>query len=1278
MTDLKTAIVPLKGDNYATWKVQCRMALIKDGYWDIVKRTETAPTNADARQKFLTRRGKALALIGLTVDPSLLYLIGTEDDPCAVWEKLEGQFQRKTWANKLRLRKKLVTLKLKEGGSVSAHIKEMTETFEALSVMEAPVSEDDRVVYLLASLPESYNMVVTALETQSEEVPKWALVTERLLHQEAKLKERLAPDGEAKRALTANGQSRRRKPKATFKCHFCGNPGHYKRDCRKFLATRGQGKQSANSAEEEQRGELLVTTHALTTMAEGTWIVDSGATAHMCNNPNLFTDLKKLEPPLKITLGDGRCLDGTGEGTVIVETLLPDGSTTNCKLKNTVLVPGLSYSLLSVSKASTAGKTTKFDKTGCEILNGQDKVIAFATRVGNLYHLEYCHKTQSASVANSANKEKLWHRRYGHLGEQNLKQLARDNLVEHFDYNSKNTIGFCETCVGGKHHRSPFTSSTTKTSTPLELVHSDVCGRMQNKSAGGAEYFLTLTDDHTRYSWVYMLKTKDQVFEYFQEWKALVEKQSKYKLKTLRTDNGGEYTSKRFEQYLKAEGIRHEKTIPKTPEQNGVSERLNRTLVEGARSMLLDAKLAKSYWAEAVNTAVYLKNRCPTKAVKGKTPYEAWYGKKPNVEHLRVFGCTAYAHVPKDERGKFDSKARKCVLLGYDELIKGYRLLEVKSKRILHCRDVRFHEQPDEPEDTPTDSRDTDIMILNDGEEQTEKDEQSDCERPTQVDVETVEPRRTTRIRQPPNYYGVEQTHLTADEPTTLKDIDKSNEKRKWRLAMKAELNSLAQNDVWDLVPLPPGKKTVGSKWVFKKKTGADGKVERFKARLVAQGFTQRYGDDYDETFCPVVRFESLRAVLALAVKNGLKLHQVDVTTAFLNGSLEEEVYMKQPEGFIEPGSENLVCRLKKSIYGLKQSPRCWNLALDSKLKEIGLSQSSHDPCIYYKNEKGNMLVVCVYVDDIILAGQQEGSIQQVKVALASAFDIKDLGRLNYFLGIKIEQKSDNSIWIGQPAYIEKLLTTHGMQNCKPVNTPVSIGNKLVKANEEDEPVNQRQYQSAVGSLMYLAVSTRPDISYAVSSLARFSCKPTNEHWTALKRLLRYLKGTTNLGILYSNTGMDKCIGYTDADWAGDQDDRKSTSGYIFLLCGGAISWKSQKQKCVALSTAEAEYIAMSTATQEAIWLRQLIAEVSNSSKSPTLMFEDNQSAIAMARNPQFHGRAKHIEIKHHYVREQLSKGTVTLQYCPSHDMVADILTKGLGNASFSKLRRKSGVMDNV
>jgi transposase InsO family protein len=408
--------------------------------------------------------------------------------------------------------------------------------------------------------------------------------------------------------------------------------------------------------------------------------------------------MKKLEPPLQVTLGDGHSLEGTAEGTVVIESLLPDGRTATCRLENTVFVPGLSYSLLSVSKASSTGNTTRFNKAGCEIVNDHGNVIAFATRVGNLYHLEYCRKSQSANVADNANKEKLWHRRYGHLGEENLKRLAKDKLVEHFDYDVEKSIGFCETCVGGKHHRAPFTTSTTKTTVPLELVHSDVCGKMQHRSLGGAEYFLTFTDDHTRYSWVYMLKTKDQdqVYECFREWKALVEKQTKHKLKTLRTDNGGEYTSKKLEQYLKSEGIRHEKTVPKTPEQNGVSERLNRTLVEAARSMLLDANLSKSFWAEAVNTAAYLKNRSPTKALQGKTPFEAWYGKKPNVEHLKVFGCMAYAHIPKDERGKFDSKARKCTLLGYDEFTKGYRLYDPQNKKIIYSRDVRFDEQPED------------------------------------------------------------------------------------------------------------------------------------------------------------------------------------------------------------------------------------------------------------------------------------------------------------------------------------------------------------------------------------------------------------------------------------------------------------------------------------------------------------------------------------------------------------------------------------------------------
>ena len=298
-------------------------------------------------------------------------------------------------------------------------------------------------------------------------------------------------------------------------------------------------------------------------------------------------------------------------------------------------------------------------------------------------------------MSTKVNEERLWHRRYGHLNEQNLQKLARKEMVKHFDYNVivKKDVGFCEACVEGKHHRSHFEASKTHVSEPLELVHTDVCGKMREKSIGGAEYFITFTDDKTHYTWVYFLKTKDQAFDQFVEWKALVEKASRKKLKTLRSDNGGEYTSQKFESYLKSQGIRHERTVPKTPQQNGVAERLNRTLVESSRSMLLDAALPQKFWAEAVSTATYLRNRCPTRAVDEMTPYEAWNGVKPRVEHLRVFGCDVYTHIPKDERGKFDAKARKCIFLGYGKETKGYRLYNPVQQKILHSRDVRFNEE---------------------------------------------------------------------------------------------------------------------------------------------------------------------------------------------------------------------------------------------------------------------------------------------------------------------------------------------------------------------------------------------------------------------------------------------------------------------------------------------------------------------------------------------------------------------------------------------------------
>ena len=450
----------------------------------------------------------------------------------------------------------------------------------------------------------------------------------------------------------------------------------------------------------------------------------------------------------------------------------------------------------------------------------------------------------------------LWHQRYGHVGEQTLKSLVNGKLVERFDYNSSRGLGFCESCIGRKQHRSPIDSSERQTGDLLELVHSDVCGKISDKSIKGAQYFLTFTDEKSRYSWVYIIKTKDQVFQCFLEWKALVEKATKKKVRTFRTDNGGEYTSSQFENYLKAEGITHELTVHKTPQQNGVAERLNRTLVEMARSMLLNSKLPKKFWGEAISTAVYLKNRTPVEALN-KTPFEVWHGKKPKVNHLRMFGSDAYAHVLRDERAKFDTKTRKCIMIGYGNVTKGYRLYDAIEGKIIYSHDVQFNETVEECPQNTEDTAKSDYQLTVEFSEGSEIKMDHDVTQPEQVkESSPLEPRRSTRTRRQPNYYGQESSNVceVPQSPVSYREATTGPDKRKWETAMETEMTSLRENHVWDLVKFPVGKKTIGRKWVYKVKTGADGSVQRYKARLVAQGFTQQYGIDFDETFCPVVR----------------------------------------------------------------------------------------------------------------------------------------------------------------------------------------------------------------------------------------------------------------------------------------------------------------------------------------------------------------------------------------------------------------------------------------
>ena len=803
---------------------------------------------------------------------------------------------------------------------MSNHIKAMTEIFNELAVIGAAMEDEDKVVTLLASLPEAYNMLVTALEA-STEVPQMEVVIERLLYEEKKLGEREKSPIPSSRVMVTSDHKGNKK---FIKCHHCGKLGHIRRFCKDLNKDKSKkepgnqgNKNKGNQVEKGQPGSrkesLGLVVQSLAASACGinskTWIVDSGATCHMCNNKALLEDFVEFDETVDVMLGDGKVLHATGTGTVSVHTVLANGKLQECILHNVLLVPNLSYNLISVSKVTEAGKSISFEETQCNISCADGEVIATAKKVGCLYYLDFQPTSEcSNAMVNERTKlsnEMLWHQRYGHLGVQSLKKLANDKLVEGFNFDAKKNLEFCEACTQGKLHRCSFpTSGATRASEPLGLVHSDLCGKINTKSCGGAEYFLTFTDDKTRYVWVYPLKQKGDVFNQFLEWKAAAEKSSGHKLKTLRTDNGGEFTSTEFENYLKTEGVKHELTVPKTPEQNGVAERLNRTLVEAVRAMLIQVKLPQRFWVEALSTAVYLHNRSPTKGVTDMTPFEAWTGVKPNVSHLRSFGCTVYAHIPKDERRKLDPKSS---------------------------------------------------MYVN------------------------VRP--PARERRAPDRFGEWVTMANKDsvEPAIVSEALHGPHSEQWREAMQEEIDSLQEHDVYELTELPRGRKAVGCKWVFKIKHNADGSVERYKARLVAQGYSQRHGIDYDETFSPVVRFESIRTVVVLSVQRGLKLHQIDVTSAFLNGELEDEVYMKQPEGFEVEGKEDLVYKLKKSLYGLKQSSRCWNSVLDEHLKSIGFVQTESDPCIYVKVKDG---------DDDVLGKLMKRSIM-LKQALQKDFKLK-------------------------------------------------------------------------------------------------------------------------------------------------------------------------------------------------------------------------------------------------------------------------------------------------
>ena len=716
-------------------------------------------------------------------------------------------------------------------------------------------------------------------------------------------------------------------------------------------------------------------------------------------------------------------------------------------------------------------------------------------------------------------------------------------------------------------------------------------------------------------------------------------------------------------------------------------------------------------WPYAARYVAYTRNRSLRVRTGNKTAIELFYGVAPDMTLLRTFGCTAYVHTPAKQRRKLEPRAWKGVMVGYAAKQKGWIIMDPKTGHTYARRNVTFFERQPGGDlftclnDQNRESTEPIISPLTMNEEdnlQSQDETHDECENAPETTSTPREENQTherrpeaeehlqqtlddrnsrpsrfpNRQRGPPgNWWMTAAVEAARDqqEPRSYGEANTGRHRAKWQSAMEEELASLETRGTWQIVPKPKNVRLVGCKWVYKLKTAADGSIQRYKARLVAQGYTQREGDDYNEVYAPVTTSKTLRVLLAVAAAKGLKLKHIDIKSAYLHADIDEDIYMTLPEGYLDATSREAKClKLLKSLYGLKQAGHNWHRYLDTTIKDMGLRAIESDECLYVSSTKaGNYFVALVYVDDVIVAYQKEQDYAKFATAFKKSVEVGTEEELSWYIGIKIENLP-HCIRISQEKHIKDALKQFNMEDCKSAKTPAVIERLTLDDCPEMESSEQATmkrvpYRQLVGKLVYIATCSRPDIAYAVSELGRFLENPGQKHWKAAKHVLRYLKGTINAGINFYRDKKLTLETHCDADFAGDTDTRRSTSGFLCTLAGGAVSWKSHRQSMVTLSSTEAELVSAVSAGKEVIHLRRMLKELGAEQLEPTKLHEDNQSCIALALSDRRKQRTKHIDVPRHYLKELVDNGQLKLQWTASEDMLADILTKPLGPIKFMK-----------
>ena len=1349
MSDDKFKLIKLDNDNYVIWKWQFMNVL----------RAKKIEKVLNANHSDVDQSNKALAILGSALSEENMLKIVNCTTFMDAWRSIERVYENKTSYEPQALFRRLNSFRMENVSEVSSGLSEMQGIVAQLANLGEKVSDNCLIGAILSALPSSFEIFITVWKNSAHKNVE-NLVSKIM----AEVSEQMIKDKEETRALAAKAKTYKREKVELNKnqCRYCKESGHWIAECPNLKEPydpnrrnrkRQDGNNNSNNSKSHDKTLAFITRAPVSAsgLNKDTWVADSGCTNHMSPFKELFSSMSQDYAIKHVQLADEVSIAVEGSGSIVTKQGI---------ISNVLYVPNLAQNLFSIAAAANAGITHIGTKDKITFYH-KDEAIFTANMRDNLYVIKFDYVNQSGKAYAATLKE--WHARFGHVAMDTIMRMKKNSVVDGLEI--VNTVKpQCDECKLNKctqaHHP---TRTTLKSIKSGSVLHLDTAGPSNVLSHGNSRYFVLCKDEASGFRQVAFVATKDQIPSKVKQFIARATLETGNPVLKIVSDNGTEFRGE-LSKFLEQRGIIHETSVAGVPNQNGFIERDIRTIKEAAKTLLNKSKMNKIMWAEAVNCAAYTMNRVINASNEKQTPYELWYGHKPNVKNLRIFGERAIIKKAHNKHEtSWDEKGSQALFMGYTDRSNTYRFLENNKVKIT-CDAVFLNKlidgdqsiaqskqddgfwcdsgsdnQDDHQEVIASASSESEQETIFESQSQQDSDEfilcpQANSSESTHEDLSTVNiiqessqaqgstaqadgngssqdelqafvnrhRNETIEVKQGNMIMKVKLGDLTYSQPTkrwkiptghfiskkylnevkdkiirqpkasfarallvsaiiprNYEEAATSTNQEEWKNAMDDEIDSLIENDVFEVVQAKNvQKKPVQSRWVYTIKTKANGEIEKFKARVVAKGFSQIYGVDYFETYCSVVHILSTRLLINYAAINKLLIRQFDIKTAFLYGRLHETIFMNPPDGYAEPDT---LWRLKRSLYGLKQSPRMWNEYFSEFIKKLGFKTADYDNSIFFRLNP--LTFIMVYVDDGLIISKCESDINCILKELHREFQMREMD-VNKYRGLQIDIRSDG-IFIHQESYAKKILDAFNMSNAHTTANPVSV------FGLGDAPLDKNvPYKSAVSSLAYLADTTRPDISFAVNQLQRKMANPTIADWKRTKQVFRYIAGTTRYGIMYKSKPTNcSLIGYSDSDFAGDYDSSKSTTGFVILFNDAPIHWKSQLQQHVTLSSTEAEVIALCSLSKQLSWIRRMAIQLQIMPMEAATIKCDNQSALKIAQSEKATLRTRHLRAQDAYIREQIEEDELQLEHVRSANQLADILTKRVRTTQFEANR---------